>query len=98
MTLARRALAGTLAAGAVGWDDGAEHRVGCPEVEVVDTTAAGDSFVGFFAAALDAGLPFGEAMRRGTAAGSLACTIAGAQPSIPTAAAVDALLGGTPRA
>ncbi len=78
--------------GAVGWAEGAEYRAPCPRVEVVDTTAAGDSFVGFFAAALDAGLPFGEAMRRGTAAGSLACTAAGAQPSIPTAAAVDALL------
>ena len=42
--------------------------------------------------ALDAGLPFAEAMRRGTGAGSLACTTAGAQPSIPTAATVDALL------
>ncbi|WP_237481159.1 ribokinase [Lichenibacterium dinghuense] len=80
------------AEGAVGWEGGAEHRAPCPRVLAVDTTAAGDSFVGFFAAALDAGLPFGEAMRRGTAAGSLACTTAGAQPSIPDAAAVDALL------
>ena len=81
------------AEGAVGWVDGAAHRAPCPKVEARDTTAAGDSFVGFFAAALDAGLPFAEAMRRGTAAGSLACTVPGAQPSIPTAAAVDALLG-----
>ena len=80
------------AEGAVGWAEGAEHRAPCPEVEARDTTAAGDSFVGFFAAALDAGLPFAEAMRRGAAAGSLACTVAGAQPSIPHAAAVDALL------
>jgi ribokinase len=80
------------AEGAVGWADGAEHRAPCPKVEARDTTAAGDSFVGFFAAALDTGLPFAEAMRRGTAAGSLACTVAGAQPSIPTKAAVDALL------
>ncbi len=84
--------------GAVGWAQGLCHRVPCPEVEVRDTTAAGDSFVGFFAAALDAGLPFAAAMARGTAAGSLACTVAGAQPSIPLAAAVDALLarGGGP--
>ncbi len=80
------------AEGAVGWERGAEHRVPCPVVEALDTTAAGDSFVGAFAAALDAGLPFPEAMRRGTAAGSLACTVRGAQPSIPDAAAVDALL------
>ena len=81
------------AAGAVGWSEGVEHRAPCPAVEARDTTAAGDSFVGFFAAALDAGLPFADAMRRGTAAGSLACTVAGAQPSIPTRASVDALLG-----
>ena len=80
------------AEGAAGWADGTAHRAPCPKVAVRDTTAAGDSFVGFFAAALDAGLPFAEAMRRGTAAGSLACTVAGAQPSIPDAAAVDALL------
>ena len=80
------------AAGAVGWQGGAEHRVPCPAVEVLDTTAAGDSFVGAFAAALDAGLPFPDALRRGSAAGSLACTVRGAQPSIPHAAAVDALL------
>ena len=80
------------AEGAVGWQDGTEHRVPCPKVSAVDTTAAGDSFVGAFAAALDAGLGFPEALRRGTAAGSLACTAQGAQPSIPTRAAVDALL------
>ena len=80
------------AEGAAGWENGAAHRAPCPKVAARDTTAAGDSFVGFFAAALDAGLPFAEAMRRGTAAGSLACTVAGAQPSIPDAAAVDALL------
>lgn len=81
------------AEGAIGWTDGDEHRAPCPRVEARDTTAAGDSFVGFFAAALDAGLGFAEAMRRGTAAGSLACTVPGAQPSIPTKAAVDAVLG-----
>ncbi len=80
------------AEGAIGWEVGVEHRVPCPAVTARDTTAAGDSFVGYFAAALDAGLPFAEAMRRGTAAGSLACTVEGAQPSIPFASAVDALL------
>jgi ribokinase len=80
------------AEGAIGWEAGVEHRVPCPAVEARDTTAAGDTFVGYFAAALDAGLPFAEAMRRGTAAGSLACTVDGAQPSIPFTSAVDALL------
>ena len=78
--------------GVVGWDGGVAHRVPCPKVAVVDTTAAGDSFVGAFAAALDAGLSFTEALRRGTAAGSLACTRAGAQTSIPWKADIEALL------
>ncbi len=80
------------AEGAVGWFEGTEHRAASPKVEVVDTTAAGDTFVGAFAAALDAGLPFATALRRGTVAGSLACTRPGAQPSIPTAAEIDAVM------
>ncbi len=69
--------------GAIGWLGGETYRVDCPKVAVVDTTAAGDTFVGVFAAALDQGLGFAEALRRGTAGGSLACTRAGAQSSIP---------------
>lgn len=76
--------------GVEGWNGG-EHR--CQEarqVEVVDTTGAGDSFVGAFAAALAEGEDFADALRRGAVAGSLACTKHGAQPSIPTRAEVDA--------
>ena len=78
--------------GVIGWEGGTAHRVTCPKVVVVDTTAAGDSFVGAFAAALDAGLSFAEALRRGTAAGSLACTRAGAQTSIPWKTDIETLL------
>ena len=78
--------------GVIGWEDGVAHSVPCPKVAVVDTTAAGDSFVGAFAAALDAGLTFTDALRHGTAAGSLACTRVGAQTSIPLKAEIDALL------
>ncbi len=70
-------------AGAVGFHRGERFSAPAPKVEVVDTTAAGDSFVGAFAAALDRGLDFAEAMKRGLAAGSLACTKPGAQPSMP---------------
>jgi ribokinase len=61
-------------------------------VAVVDTTAAGDAFVGAFAVALAEGRTPAEAMRWGNAAGALAVTTAGAQPSLPTRNAVVALL------
>lgn len=76
--------------GAVGWTGGIRRRAPALKVEPVDTTAAGDSFCGAFAAALDQGLGFTTALARGAAAGSLACTVAGAQPSIPHRSAIDA--------
>ncbi|MDR3494511.1 MAG: ribokinase [Ancalomicrobiaceae bacterium] len=68
--------------------------VAAPKVAVVDTTSAGDSFAGAFAAAVDADESFETALRRGVAAGSLACTSAGAQPSIPYLDAVKATAAG----
>ncbi|MCD6552986.1 MAG: ribokinase, partial [Anaerolineae bacterium] len=53
-------------------------------VEVVDTTAAGDAFVGGFAVARAEGQPLPEAVRFANAAGALAVTRLGAQPSLPT--------------
>jgi ribokinase len=53
-------------------------------VEVVDSTAAGDSFAGAFSVALAEGTSLHTAARRGCAAGALATTRMGAQPSIPT--------------
>ncbi len=61
-------------------------------VEPVDTTAAGDAFVGGFAVALSEGRPLAEAVRWGNAAGALAATGLGAQPSLPTRAAVESLI------
>jgi ribokinase len=78
------------AAGAVGWTDGVRRAVPALKVTPVDTTAAGDAFTGAFAAALDQGMGFTTALARGAAAGSLACTSLGAQPSIPTKAEIDA--------
>lgn len=53
-----------------------------PAVAVVDTTAAGDAFVGAYAAALDRGAGIPETLADAIAAASHACTHAGAQPSI----------------
>jgi ribokinase len=54
-----------------------------PVVQPVDTTAAGDTFVGGFAAALVRGLEEGEAIAFGQSAAALSVTRVGAQPSIP---------------
>ncbi|NKF27503.1 MULTISPECIES: ribokinase [unclassified Pseudomonas] len=61
-----------------------------PKVKAVDTTAAGDTFVGGFAAALAAGKTEAEAIRFGQIAAALSVTRAGAQPSIPTTSDVQA--------
>lgn len=58
----------------------------------VDTTAAGDAFVGGLAVALAEGRPLPEAVRWGNAAGALAATALGAQPSLPTRSALLDLL------
>ena len=52
-------------------------------VNAVDTTAAGDTFVGGFAATLASGSNVDDAIRFGLAAAALSVTRAGAQPSIP---------------
>ena len=69
-------------------------RHACPafRVEAVDTTAAGDTFAGYFVAMLAAGKTLAEAMRIGCAASALAVSAMGAAPSIPTLDRVEAAL------
>ena len=62
------------------------------DVTPVDTTAAGDAFVGGLGVALAEGKTLAEAVRWGNAAGALATTRLGAQPSLPTRGALEALL------
>lgn len=54
------------------------------EIEAVDTTAAGDAFVGVLAASLDSGMDLPLALRRASAASGLACLNKGAQISLPS--------------
>ncbi len=84
------------AAGALFAAGEATQHVPTRPVQVVDTTAAGDAFVGGLAVALLRGLPLGEAVRYATCAGTLATTVLGAQPSLPSAERVDAFFRGGP--
>jgi len=59
-------------------------RLAAHRVKVVDTVAAGDAFVGAYATALSEGLSPDQACRWGNAAGAIAVTRRGAQPSLPT--------------
>ncbi|WP_054023413.1 ribokinase [Bacillus sp. FJAT-28004] len=62
------------------------------KVKPVDTTAAGDTFFGAFAAASAEGSPAEQALTFAAAAAALAVTKIGAQSSIPTKAEIDAFL------
>ena len=86
----------TLGAKGAAWAkrDGAAGMQPAFQVEAVDTTAAGDAFVGALAARLANGeSDVAAAVRFACAAGSLATTRAGAQPSIPGLDQVQALIG-----
>jgi ribokinase len=63
-----------------------------PPVEAVDGTAAGDAFTACLVVSLLEGRDREEALRRACAAGAIAASRPGAQPSLPTAAEVDAIL------
>lgn len=81
------------ARGAVAYlPEGGEIAVPALAVAAVDTTGAGDTFVGVLAAALDAGLALPQALRRASVAAGLACRAPGAQPSMPSRAEIDAAL------
>ncbi len=62
------------------------------KVDAVDTTGAGDTFVGYVLSSVVQELPLKEAMQRASAASALAVTKAGASVAIPTSAEVDQFL------
>jgi ribokinase len=82
------------ASGCVAHLRGGRVEMNAPEVQVVDTTGAGDTFCGIFAAEITLGTDPKAAIRRAMIAGSLACTKLGAMDSIPTQANIDAFLSG----
>jgi ribokinase len=53
-------------------------------VEAVDTTAAGDTFTGFFVAAIADGIDVKTALEQATKAAAISVSRKGAAPSIPT--------------
>lgn len=90
---------GTLTAVTLGADgavllEGGEEvaRAVPPPVDPVDGTAAGDAFTACLLVSLLEGRSREESLQRACAAGALAVSRAGAQPSLPTAAEVDAIL------
>ena len=84
------------AAGSMGWRVSAAGteaaRQAAFPVKAVDTTAAGDTYTGYFISGIMEGLPFGECMRRAAMASAISVTRAGAAPSIPTRAEVEKAL------
>lgn len=71
------------------YDDGTQRiQQNVCSVEAVDTTAAGDTFTGYFVAADAAGLPPQECLRLATQAAAIAVSRPGAAPSIPVMAEV----------
>lgn len=74
--------------------DGEEGRFLLPafRVQAVDTTAAGDTFCGYFLAAVCAGKPVQIALQEASAASAIAVSRAGAAPSVPMADEVQEFL------
>jgi ribokinase len=65
-----------------------------PKVNAVDGTGAGDAFTACLVVSHHEGRDWGEALQRACAAGAIAVTRPGAQPSLPTPAEVDEILAG----
>jgi ribokinase len=64
-----------------------------PSVAAVDGTAAGDAFTACLLVSLLEERDPREALERACAAGAIAASRLGAQPSLPTTAEIDAILG-----
>lgn len=84
------------ARGAVLYQRGAEiARAAPPKVKAVDATGAGDCFVAAICVALLEGMEPEAALRFACAAGAIAATRPGAQPSMPTRDEVESIITGS---
>jgi len=99
--LARRLRQGLVvtrgAAGAIAFlADGGRIEVPALPIVLIDTTGAGDTFIGVLAATLDLGATLESALRRASVGAGLACLARGAQTATPDAAAIDAAMARLP--
>jgi ribokinase len=69
--------------------DGTQTHAAARPITPVDSTGAGDTFVGVLASGLAEDLQIGEAMRRACSAASLSCLTAGAQAGMPLRTALE---------
>jgi ribokinase len=76
--------------------DGSRLDLPALAINPVDTTGAGDTFVGVLAAALDLGGRLEAGLRRASAAAGLACLARGAQTAMPRSAAIEAAMADLP--
>ncbi len=70
--------------GVIGIENGTVFNIKALNVMSIDTTCAGDAFVGVFVSCIDAGKSFEESLMFGNIAGGLATTIQGSQKSLPS--------------
>jgi ribokinase len=78
--------------GALAVDRASLNRFPGHKVKVVDSTGAGDAFRAGLAVRIAEGASLEDAVRFGNACGALACTVAGAEPSMPRREVVEKLL------
>ena len=76
--------------GASVYADGRTYHQDAVRVKAVDTTGAGDTFTGYFLAAICEGMEIGDALALATRAAAISVTRPGASVSIPTRAQVEA--------
>jgi len=78
--------------------DGQRLHALAASIRPIDTTGAGDTFVGILSAELEAGVELQDALRKATIAASLACLKKGAQSAMPTRVEIEAFIRGSQEA